>query len=164
MPYAADAATYVLAALLIASPRTGAPERPPRPAGSTLRTETAEGIAALRADRILRWLCATTTLCDIGMGALTATLVVHVTDGLRAGPGGCAGSPPTRPAAPRADPRGAARRGRPDRLPGPDGHGAPPPGALLGAAAAAERGPHAPVLVAAALFALAVASPAPLIN
>ncbi|MFF5424104.1 MULTISPECIES: MFS transporter [unclassified Streptomyces] len=92
VPYAADAATYVLAALLVASLRVPAPERPPRPAGTTLRAETAEGIAALRADRDLRRLCAATTLCNIGVGALIATLVVHVTDGLGAGEAGYAAS------------------------------------------------------------------------
>ncbi|MFE2559178.1 MFS transporter [Streptomyces sp. NPDC059352] len=88
VPYVADAATYALAALLIASLRTGAPERPPRPGGSTLRKEMAEGLAPLRRDRTLRWLCTATTLCNIGMGALIATLVVHVTDGRPVGTAG----------------------------------------------------------------------------
>ncbi|MFE0775144.1 MFS transporter [Streptomyces sp. NPDC058861] len=228
VPYAADAATYVLAALLIASLRTGAPERPPRPAGSTLRAETAEGIAALRADRTLRWLCAATTLCNIGMGALIATLVVHVTDGLRTGPGGYAATITAYAAGGVAGGFLARRiaertgRARAVLLAGtvqtgclvlmgtvpllgasvgamavfgfmgtvwnvqqttlvqersPDGMlgriaaafrtlavAGTPLGALLGGAAAAGWGPHAPVLAAAALFALAVASLAPLIN
>ncbi|MFJ6250800.1 MULTISPECIES: MFS transporter [unclassified Streptomyces] len=228
VPYAADAATYVLAALLIASLRTGAPERPPRPAGSTLRAETAEGIAALRADRILRWLCAATTLCNVGMGALIATLVVHVTDGLRTGPGGYAATITAYAAGGVAGGflarRIAERTGRTRAVllagtvqtgclvlmgtvpllgasvgamavfgfmgtvwnvqqttlvqeRSPDGMlgriaaafrtlavAGTPLGALLGGAAAAGWGPHAPVLAAAALFALAVASLAPLIN
>ncbi|MFF4170449.1 MFS transporter [Streptomyces sp. NPDC001744] len=228
VPYAADAATYVLAALLIASLRTAPPARPPRPAGSTLRTETAEGIAVLRADRTLRWLCAATTLCNTGMGALIATLVVHVTDGLRAGQTGYAATVTAYAAGGVAGGflarRIGARTGRTravllagtvqtgclvlmgtvpllavsagamavfgfmgtvwnvqqttlmqERTPeGLLGRVAAafrtlavagaPLGALLGGAAAAGWGPHAPVLVAAALFALAVASLTPLIN
>lgn len=138
VPYVADAATYVLAALLIASLRTGAPERPPRPAGSTLRKEMAEGLATLRRDRPLRWLCTATTLCNIGMGALIATLVVHVTDGRQAGNAGNAAYAatitayavggvmrrPPRPPHRRADRTHTRRRPRrdgPDGLPGPDG-------------------------------------------
>ncbi|WP_225800724.1 MFS transporter [Streptomyces sp. NK15101] len=231
VPYAADAVTYVLAALFVASLRTGAPERPPRPAGSTLRAEMAEGLAALRADRTLRRLCTATTLCNVGMGALIATLVVHVTDGRPAGTAGntayaatitayalgaVAGGSPAR--------RIAERTGRvravflagtvqtaclvlmgavpvlgvsigamavfglmgtvwnvqqttlvQERAPeGMLGRIAAafrtlavagaPLGALLGGAAAAGPGPHAPALLAAALFALAVASLGPLIN
>ncbi|MGW2559713.1 MFS transporter [Streptomyces sp. NPDC001514] len=89
-PYAADAATYVLAALLVASLRVTGPERQPRKAGSTLRAEIAEGIRALWRDRALRSLCTATTLCNIGMGALIATLVLHVTGWLDAGNGGYA--------------------------------------------------------------------------
>ncbi|MFJ7955957.1 MFS transporter [Streptomyces sp. NPDC096319] len=228
VPYAADAVTYVLAALLIASLRTGAPERPPRPAGSTLRAETAEGLAALRADRHLWWLCVATTLCNVGMGALIATLVVHVTDGLHAGNAGYAA---TLTAYALGAVAGgllarwiAERTGRiravflagtvqagclvlmgtattlavsigamavfglmgtvwnvqqttlmQERAPeGMLGRIAAafrtlavagaPLGALLGGAAAAGPGPHTPALLAAALFALAVASLTPLIN
>ncbi|MFD7440254.1 MFS transporter [Streptomyces sp. NPDC059909] len=89
-PYAVDAATYVLAALLVASLRVAGPERPPRKAGSTLRAEIAEGIRALWRDPALRSLCTATTLCNIGMGALIATLVLHVTGWLDAGNGGYA--------------------------------------------------------------------------
>ncbi|WP_432124646.1 MFS transporter [Streptomyces sp. C10-9-1] len=90
VPYAADALTYLLAAALIASlrPNAPAPERPPHPDGSTLRAEVAEGLRFLLRDRPLRGLCIATTLCNIGMGALIATLVVHVTRWLGAGPGG----------------------------------------------------------------------------
>ncbi|MER5205711.1 MFS transporter [Streptomyces sp. NPDC002825] len=228
VPYAADAATYVLAALLIASLRTAAPERPPRPAGSTLRKEMAEGLGALRRDRTLRRLCTATTLCNIGMGALIATLVVHVTGGLHAGNGGYAATVTAFAAGGVAGGflarRLAERTGRiravtlagalqtgclllmglvptlavtvasmavfgllgtvwnvnqttlmQERAPeGMLGRIAAafrtlavagaPLGALAGGAAAGGWGPHSPVLLAAALFALAVASLAPLIN
>ncbi|MFF5916860.1 MFS transporter [Streptomyces flavochromogenes] len=228
VPYAADAATYVLAALLIASLRAGAPERPPRPAGSTLRAEMAEGLAVLRADRSLRWLCTATTLCNIGMGALIATLVVLVTDGLHAGNtgyaatitafavGGVAGGFLARRIAERTGRvravflAGTVQTGclgllgtvpvlavsigamavfgfmgtvwnvqqttlMQERAPeGMLGRIAAafrtlavagaPLGAVLGGAAAAGWGPLTPALLAAALFALAVASLAPLIN
>ncbi|MEU6168134.1 MFS transporter [Streptomyces tanashiensis] len=231
VPYAADAVTYLLAALLIASLRTGAPERPPRPAGSTLRAEMAEGLAVLRADRALRWLCTATTLCNIGMGALIATLVVHVTDGRPTGTAGntayaatitayalgaVAGGLLARRIAERTGRiravflAGAVQTGclvlmgtvpvlavsigamavfgfmgtvwnvqqttlMQERAPeGMLGRIAAafrtlavagaPLGALLGGAAAAGLGPHTPALLAAALFALAVASLTPLIN
>ncbi|MFD0413588.1 MFS transporter [Streptomyces sp. NPDC127108] len=90
LPYAADAATYLLAAALVASLRVPAPEHPPRPAGATLRSDIADGLRALWRDRALRGLCAATALCNVGMGALIATLVVLVTDWLDAGSGGYA--------------------------------------------------------------------------
>ncbi|WP_455354243.1 MFS transporter [Streptomyces sp. SYSU K217416] len=90
LPYAADAATYVLAAVLIASLRVSVPDRPPRPAGSTLRGDIAAGLRVLWRDRALRGLCTATTLCNIGMGALIATLVLHVTGWLDAGNAGYA--------------------------------------------------------------------------
>ncbi|MEU4276469.1 MFS transporter [Streptomyces tanashiensis] len=231
VPYAADAVTYLLAALLIASLRTRAPERPPRPAGSTLRAEMAEGLAVLRADRALRWLCTATTLCNIGMGALIATLVVHVTDGRPTGTAGNTAYAATITAYALGAVAGgflarriAERTGRiravflagavqtgclvlmgtvpvlavsigamavfgfmgtvwnvqqttlmQERAPeGMLGRIAAafrtlavagaPLGALLGGAAAAGLGPHTPALLAAALFALAVASLTPLIN
>lgn len=228
VPYAADAVTYVLAALLVASLRTGAPERPPRPAGSTLRREMAEGLAVLRGDRYLGRLCTATTLCNVGMGALIATLVVHVTEGLRAGNAGyaatitgyalgaVAGGLLARRIAERTGRiravllAGAVQTGclvlmgavpvlavsigamtvfgfmgtvwnvqqttlMQERAPeGTLGRVAAafrtlavagaPLGALAGGAAAAGLGPHTPALIAAALFALAVASLAPLIN
>ena len=90
VPYAVDAATYLLAALLLVGLRVSGPERPPRPAGSTLRAETAEGLAVLWRDRALRRLCLATTLCNVGMGALIATLVLHVTGWLDGGEKGYA--------------------------------------------------------------------------
>ncbi|QIJ62037.1 MFS transporter [Streptomyces sp. JB150] len=90
VPFAADAATFLVAAALVASLRTTAPERGPSPAGSTLRREIADGLRALWHDRVLRGLCAATTLCNIGMGALIATLVVLVTGRLDAGTAGYA--------------------------------------------------------------------------
>ncbi|MGW7056565.1 MFS transporter [Streptomyces sp. NPDC054887] len=89
-PYAVDAATYVLGAVLIASLRAPAPERAPRAAGATLRGDIAEGLRALWRDRVLRGLCVATTLCNVGMAALIATLVLHVTGWLDGGPGGYA--------------------------------------------------------------------------
>jgi MFS family permease len=89
-PFAADAATFLLAAALVASVRTGAPAREPRPAGSTLRREIAGGLRALWRDGALRGLCAATALCNIGVGALVATLVVLVTGPLHGGSAGYA--------------------------------------------------------------------------
>jgi MFS family permease len=89
-PYGVDAVSYVLAAALVASLRPEAPQRAERKPGSTLRGEMAEGLRALRGDRVLRGLCAATTVCNIGMGALIATLVLHVTGWLHAGHGGYA--------------------------------------------------------------------------
>ncbi|MET9760372.1 MFS transporter [Streptomyces sp. NPDC006372] len=90
VPFAADAVTFLAAAALVASLRTPPPERTPRPAGSTLRREIAEGLRALVRDRALRALCTATALCNIGMGALVATLVVLVTGWLDAGNAGYA--------------------------------------------------------------------------
>ncbi|QOV39107.1 MFS transporter [Streptomyces ferrugineus] len=90
VPFAADAATFLVAAALVASLRTEAPDREPAPAGSTLRREIAEGLRTLWRDRALRGLCAATALCNVGMGAQLATLVVLVTGWLDAGPAGYA--------------------------------------------------------------------------
>nr|WP_208036546.1 MFS transporter [Streptomyces cyanogenus] len=90
VPFAADAATFLVAAALVASLRTGAAERAPRPAGGTLRRDVGEGLRTLWHDRALRGLCASTALCNVGMGALIATLVVLVTGWLDAGSGGYA--------------------------------------------------------------------------
>ncbi|MFJ3796132.1 MFS transporter [Streptomyces sp. NPDC090088] len=90
MPFAADAGTYLAAAALVASLRTRPPQRAPRPAGSTLRAEIGEGLRALWQDRALRAVCVSTLLCNIGMGALIATLVLHVTRWLHAGTAGYA--------------------------------------------------------------------------
>ncbi|MFI7295792.1 MFS transporter [Streptomyces sp. NPDC050121] len=90
MPFAADAGTYLLAAALVASLRIRPAEREPRPAGSTLRAEIGEGLRHLWGDRVLRPICLATLLCNIGMGALIATLVLHVTRWLHAGDTGFA--------------------------------------------------------------------------
>jgi MFS family permease len=90
MPFAADAVTYLLAAALVASLRIRPPEREPRPAGSTLRAEIGEGLRVLWRDRVLRPVCLATLLCNIGMGALIGTLVLHVTHWLHAGDAGFA--------------------------------------------------------------------------
>ncbi|MFD8387753.1 MFS transporter [Streptomyces sp. NPDC059680] len=85
VPFAADSATFLAAAALVASLRTEAPERAAGPAGSSLRGEIAAGLRTLWHDRALRGLCTATALCNIGMGALIATLVVLVTGWLHAG-------------------------------------------------------------------------------
>lgn len=90
VPFAADATSYLLAAALVASLRVRAPEREPRPAGNTLRAEIGEGLRALWGDRVLRATCTATLLCNIGMGALIATLVLHVTRWLHTGNAGYA--------------------------------------------------------------------------
>ncbi|MCZ9340565.1 MFS transporter, partial [Streptomyces sp. TRM76130] len=79
------------AAALVASLRPAAPrQRGPGAAGRTLRREIAEGLRALTRDRLLRGLCAATALCNVGMGALIATLVLLVTGWLGAGTAGYA--------------------------------------------------------------------------
>ncbi|WP_244809128.1 MFS transporter [Streptomyces sp. So13.3] len=90
LPFAVDAATYLLAAALVASIRTAPRERAPRPPGRTLRQDIAEGIRVLWRDRVLRSLCTANTVVNIGMGALIATLVLHVTGWLHAGHSGYA--------------------------------------------------------------------------
>ncbi|MCX5201957.1 MFS transporter [Streptomyces sp. NBC_00237] len=85
VPYAADAATYALAAVLIASLRAEAPEKEPRAPGATLRGDIKEGVKALWADRPLRGLCVSAALCNVGVGALIAMLVLHITGWLDAG-------------------------------------------------------------------------------
>ncbi|MDX3688933.1 MFS transporter [Streptomyces europaeiscabiei] len=90
VPFAADALTYLVAAALVASLGAAPPEREPRPAGSTLRAEIAAGLRTLWRDRALRGLCAATALCNVGMGALIATLVLLVTGWLDAGNAGFA--------------------------------------------------------------------------
>lgn len=89
-PYAADAVTYLVGAVLLATLRVPRPAAPPRPSGSTLREEIAEGLRTLWRDKALRFLCASTALSNIGMGALVATLVLHATGWLGTGEGGYA--------------------------------------------------------------------------
>ncbi|MFD7818309.1 MFS transporter [Streptomyces sp. NPDC059785] len=90
VPFTVDALTFLAAAALVASLRTAGAGRDPRPAGSTLRAEIADGLRVLWRDRALRGLCAATALCNVGMGALIATLVLLVTGWLDAGNGGYA--------------------------------------------------------------------------
>ncbi|TQE17910.1 MFS transporter [Streptomyces ipomoeae] len=90
VPFAADAVTFLVAAALVTSLRVAVPERAPRPAGSTLRAEIAAGLRTLWRERGLRGLCAATALCNIGMGALIATMVLLVTGWLDAGNAGYA--------------------------------------------------------------------------
>ena len=89
-PFAADALTFLVAAALVASLRSAAPRRDPRPVGSTLRREIAEGLRTLVRYRALRGLCAATALCNIGVGALIAGMVLLVTGWLDAGTAGYA--------------------------------------------------------------------------
>jgi predicted MFS family arabinose efflux permease len=90
VPFVADAGTFLLAAALVASLRTGAPDRESKQVGSTLRGEIADGLRTLWRDRPLRGLCVATALCNVGMGALIATLVILVTGWLDAGTAGYA--------------------------------------------------------------------------
>ncbi|WP_431045017.1 MFS transporter [Streptomyces sp. P1-3] len=90
MPYAADAATYGVAAVLVASLRADPPARDPRAPGRTIRRDIADGLRTLWRDRTLRALCVSTALCNIGIGALIATLVLMVTGWLGAGEAGYA--------------------------------------------------------------------------
>ncbi|WEO98120.1 MFS transporter [Streptomyces sp. FXJ1.172] len=87
LPFVADAGTFVLAAALVASLRIRPVDREPRPAGGTLRAEIGAGLRALWRDRVLRAVCLATLLCNIGMGALIGTLVLHVTRWLHGGDG-----------------------------------------------------------------------------
>ncbi|MFJ8196205.1 MFS transporter [Streptomyces sp. NPDC096152] len=90
VPFVADAGTYLVAAALVASLRVRLPQPGPRPAGGTLRGEIGAGLRALWGDRALRAVCVSTLLCNIGMGALIATLVLQVTRWLHAGDAGYA--------------------------------------------------------------------------
>ncbi|WBB60051.1 MFS transporter [Streptomyces sp. WMMC500] len=89
VPYAVDAASYLLAAALVA----GLPHRP-RPAArrprTPLRRDVADGLRALWADPVLRGICAATVVANTGFGALVATLVLHLTGRLGAGTTGYA--------------------------------------------------------------------------
>ncbi|WP_079127166.1 MFS transporter [Streptomyces sp. TP-A0874] len=89
-PFGVNAVTYLLAALLVAGVRVERVLREPRAAGATLRRDIAEGLRTLWRDRMLRVLCASEVFCNIGVGALIATLVLHVTGWLDAGETGYA--------------------------------------------------------------------------
>ncbi|WP_055529246.1 MFS transporter [Streptomyces graminilatus] len=90
VPFAADAVTFLVGAALVASLRPEMSGREPRPAGSTLRAEITAGLRTLWHDGALRGLCAATALCNVGMGALIAMIVLLVTDWLDAGNAGYA--------------------------------------------------------------------------
>ncbi|MFH8370784.1 MFS transporter [Streptomyces sp. NPDC018031] len=91
VPYAADAASYLIAAALVASLRVAPPEHPaPEPAPRTLRGDLTTGLRTLWRDRVLRSLGVSTLLCNTGIGALIATLVLLVTGHLGAGEPGYA--------------------------------------------------------------------------
>ncbi|MET8980164.1 MFS transporter [Streptomyces sp. NPDC004539] len=88
VPFVVDAVTYFVAAGLIASLGVRPPEREPRAAGSTLRGEIGEGVRVLWRDPVLRGASVANLLCNVGMSALIATLVLHVTRWLDAGDAG----------------------------------------------------------------------------
>lgn len=88
LPFLADAATYLVAAALVASLRTGPPAGRTATAGRTLRRETAEGIRQLWGDQVLRAVSVSVALGNVGIGALIATLVVVIKGWLGAGDSG----------------------------------------------------------------------------
>lgn len=89
LPFAVDAATYLVAAALIASlPRTttatavatgAAATASARPAGSTLRSEIAAGVRRLWHDRLLRVASLANLLGNLVIGGLQALLVLIIT-------------------------------------------------------------------------------------
>lgn len=78
LPFAVDAATYLVAAALIASLPRSAP-LPPRPPGSTLRAEIGTGLRRLWADRLLRGICLANLLGNLVIGGLQAIMVLIIT-------------------------------------------------------------------------------------
>lgn len=79
LPFAVDAATYLVAAALIASlPRSGVPAAQ-RPPGSTLRSEIGEGVRRLWRDRLLRGGSLANLLGNLVIGGLQALLVLIIT-------------------------------------------------------------------------------------
>lgn len=79
LPFAVDAATYLVAAALIASLRRPAVPGARRPAGSTLRSEIAAGVRRLWRDRLLRGGCLANLLGNLVIGGLQALLVLIIT-------------------------------------------------------------------------------------
>lgn len=79
LPFAVDAATYLVAAALIASLPRSAVGVAGRPAGSTLRTEIAAGVRRLWHDRLLRGGCLANLLGNLVIGGLQALLVLIIT-------------------------------------------------------------------------------------
>jgi predicted MFS family arabinose efflux permease len=86
LPVAVDAATYLAAALLVASIGPSPAALPGAPSGSSgLRDIVADlrtGVAALRRDRVLTVLLATSALFMLGNGACSALLVPYVVGSL----------------------------------------------------------------------------------
>ncbi|MGW2710718.1 MFS transporter [Streptomyces sp. NPDC001356] len=143
MPFAADAGTYLVAAALVASLRVRPPEREPRPAGSTLRTEIGAGLRALWRDRVLTCgagvaIRAPMSMWHSSVATRTARVwnVNQVTLMQQRGPGSMVGR--------------IASAFRTSSTSGA------PLGAFLGGAAAGLYGLNAPALLAAVLFASAV--------
>ncbi|WP_026874789.1 MFS transporter [Jiangella gansuensis] len=85
VPFAINAATYLVGAALIASlPRTtttasGPVPAPGRAAGSTLRAEIADGLRRLWGDHLLRAICVANLLGNLVIGGLTALMVLIIT-------------------------------------------------------------------------------------
>ncbi|SEF16921.1 MFS transporter [Jiangella alba] len=79
LPFAVDAATYLVAAALIASLPRPAVGVSVRPAGSTLRSEIAAGVRRLWRDRLLRGGCLANLLGNLVIGGLQALLVLIIT-------------------------------------------------------------------------------------
>jgi predicted MFS family arabinose efflux permease len=84
LPYAADAASFLAAAVLIATLRVSVPERAVV-RGRTLRHDIAEGVRAMWREQTLRALCVSAALANTGIGMLIGVLVVHITGWLGAG-------------------------------------------------------------------------------
>ncbi|TDD66332.1 MFS transporter, partial [Jiangella aurantiaca] len=79
LPFAVDAATYLVAAALIASLPRSAVAVASRPPGSTLRSEIAVGVRRLWRDRLLRGGCLANLLGNLVIGGLQALLVLIIT-------------------------------------------------------------------------------------
>lgn len=79
LPFAVNAATYLVAAALIASLPRSVGQTTARPVGSTLRREIADGVRYLWRDRLLRGISLTNLLGNFVIGGLTALLVLIVT-------------------------------------------------------------------------------------
>ncbi|WP_419993984.1 MFS transporter [Streptomyces boninensis] len=84
-PYAVDAVTFLLAAALVATVPVPESVRKPKPSGASLRRDIAEGLRVVWRDHVLRSICLSNGLSSIGVGALIATLVLHVTGWLGGG-------------------------------------------------------------------------------
>lgn len=78
IPFSVNAATYLIAAVLIAA-LPAVMRLDTRPDGSTLCVEIREGVTRLWTDRLLRSICTANLLANAVIGGLTALLVLIVT-------------------------------------------------------------------------------------